>query len=739
MRNKSNKMNDKTLQVVIKAVDDASAQLATIKAKAAELEAQFGQNSDGLKQYMQDEKNANDGNESMTASIFKGVAAWDMLKEGLQMAKEFIEDAIGASAKASETMAIVKTNVENAGYSYDEISPKLQAYSEQMAKLGFDHEDTSKSVSKLLLITGNYSQAIALNNLAMDLSRNKSVSLETATTSLAQVLQGGGAKALTQYGLTFKDGASSAEILLELQDKLKNSATSFADSAGGKLEILNTQWEEIQKQIGDAVMPTVIELVDELEKNLPDIIEFVKETAAVFVDVYDGIKAVLEVAAGLPIIKQCIEALQITLNDIVMGFQELVAGIRLVTGTTESYAKSQTVLSDGMKGVIEKWNELHKNATITEDDFKQMDSSQQVAIYNNVKHKLSQSELNDVINGTSNSVKSQTAALGGISTKAGSTADDLEKLKTEYQKMSDSATADITDLATTHTAKMQTISDSIQKVTDQINKLTASYNETSTNDTASVADKIVASQQKIADLKKQISAATTSDERQKLTDQLNDEQKNYDSSLAFQQQNQAAMTEATRRASETDLQRTIEDYAKKQALAKADYLDQIKTLNDELTAKGKEQQDEIALYNQKVATINAVIAKANEDYKSFSDARVATTKAEVDKEISYYQQLAAAISKVKSATSVASIGNTTTAVSGARASGGDVNSGEAYLVGEKGAEIFVPNSSGTIIPNGKTGGSSITVNINGGNYLSQDAARLMSDYIVKNLQRVVRI
>jgi lambda family phage tail tape measure protein len=42
---------------------------------------------------------------------------------------------------------------------------------------------------------------------------------------------------------------------------------------------------------------------------------------------------------------------------------------------------------------------------------------------------------------------------------------------------------------------------------------------------------------------------------------------------------------------------------------------------------------------------------------------------------------------------------------GALASGGPVNSGGAYLVGEKGPELFSPSSAGTIIPNGSLGGS----------------------------------
>jgi len=46
---------------------------------------------------------------------------------------------------------------------------------------------------------------------------------------------------------------------------------------------------------------------------------------------------------------------------------------------------------------------------------------------------------------------------------------------------------------------------------------------------------------------------------------------------------------------------------------------------------------------------------------------------------------------------------------GGKAAGGAVTGGTPYLVGEKGAELFVPNSSGTIVPNNRLGGGGNTV------------------------------
>ncbi len=52
------------------------------------------------------------------------------------------------------------------------------------------------------------------------------------------------------------------------------------------------------------------------------------------------------------------------------------------------------------------------------------------------------------------------------------------------------------------------------------------------------------------------------------------------------------------------------------------------------------------------------------------------------------------------------------AFGGGKALGGAVNSSQSYLVGERGPELFVPNSAGRIVPNNSMGGQSIVINVN---------------------------
>ena len=47
-----------------------------------------------------------------------------------------------------------------------------------------------------------------------------------------------------------------------------------------------------------------------------------------------------------------------------------------------------------------------------------------------------------------------------------------------------------------------------------------------------------------------------------------------------------------------------------------------------------------------------------------------------------------------------------------RASGGPVTGGTSYIVGERGPELFTPNSSGMITPNNRMGGGGTTINLN---------------------------
>jgi len=75
----------------------------------------------------------------------------------------------------------------------------------------------------------------------------------------------------------------------------------------------------------------------------------------------------------------------------------------------------------------------------------------------------------------------------------------------------------------------------------------------------------------------------------------------------------------------------------------------------------------------------------------------------------------------------------------ARASGGPVNSGQPYLVGEEGPELFVPQSNGSIVPNGGTaGGISVNINMGGVSVRNDSDIRTLSERIAELTTRQLR-
>jgi len=56
------------------------------------------------------------------------------------------------------------------------------------------------------------------------------------------------------------------------------------------------------------------------------------------------------------------------------------------------------------------------------------------------------------------------------------------------------------------------------------------------------------------------------------------------------------------------------------------------------------------------------------------------------------------------------LGGIVSGLFGGKAIGGSVQRGQPYMVGERGAEMFVPNQAGSIVPNNQLGGGAVTVN-----------------------------
>lgn len=100
-------------------------------------------------------------------------------------------------------------------------------------------------------------------------------------------------------------------------------------------------------------------------------------------------------------------------------------------------------------------------------------------------------------------------------------------------------------------------------------------------------------------------------------------------------------------------------------------------------------------------------------------------------------QVRAFINLVANNAAVKGIANVVSSVFGGfRANGGAVSSGTPYVVGERGAELFVPKSNGMIVPNNALGGNGTTINLTvNGAIDAEGTARTIIDVLNRSTAR----
>ena len=139
-----------------------------------------------------------------------------------------------------------------------------------------------------------------------------------------------------------------------------------------------------------------------------------------------------------------------------------------------------------------------------------------------------------------------------------------------------------------------------------------------------------------------------------------------------------------------------------------------------------------------IAVLTKSIEWANEKIKSFKEwwDGIITT---ISKVVDWVDRLIDSISRLNVVSAAKNAISGVLGFGGARANGGPVSSNTAYLVGERGPELFVPSSGGSITPNNALGGSNINITITGNTLLDQRAAEKIGNLIINRLALNARL
>ena len=112
-------MNNNTLELTIKAVDEASKELDKVQGSLKDLGGGVDGANKQLKDFGDTQVKAGQGSESMAGAVFKGGLALEAVKKGLEIAIDFTKQSVEAYLEAEKTMARVRASVASMGKSYE--------------------------------------------------------------------------------------------------------------------------------------------------------------------------------------------------------------------------------------------------------------------------------------------------------------------------------------------------------------------------------------------------------------------------------------------------------------------------------------------------------------------------------------------------------------------------------------------------------------------------------------------
>lgn len=126
---------------------------------------------------------------------------------------------------------------------------------------GHGAADTQTALMNLTAATNDPKKALSEMSVVANLAAAKHISLADASTQVAKILGGSGARTLAQYGIhmaTTGDKTKNAQDALDLlSGKLKGQASASVDSFGGKVTVAKTKLGDWTAEIGQKFGPAL--------------------------------------------------------------------------------------------------------------------------------------------------------------------------------------------------------------------------------------------------------------------------------------------------------------------------------------------------------------------------------------------------------------------------------------------------------------------------------------------------
>jgi hypothetical protein len=313
---------------------------------------------------------------SDTAGAEKGIAALNSKVSGAFNGLKTIitAAAVGAVAKWTDTTVKLGMEAEKVRGIYEaSIKTTLGLTEEQIAASekwinanerinAFDGEDMMATIQKLAQQWGSMEVAQTAASAAMEISRNRNISLEEAADKVSKVMMGQ-SKIANELGIEIDKDATATDRLKELTDKFAGSTEAYNKTAMAQKEAMSLAYEAMRETLGEALIPIANALMQKLSPAIQAISDWLAangDKIQGFVDaLLKGIEWIVETAGKMwDALKPSFEAIKDTFGPYIKELFDWLGtkGETLQTvlvGVAEAIGTAFRIVAAVIQGIVD--------------------------------------------------------------------------------------------------------------------------------------------------------------------------------------------------------------------------------------------------------------------------------------------------------------------------------------------------------------------------------------------------
>lgn len=305
-------MFNSSLEIIIKAKDEASQVMSGLNSKLKSMEPAF-------------KKMAVAGTVAFTAIAGVAITSFKAFADAqaqTELTNKSLSNSLNQMSKGS--LAKLQKDLGTTKDALGAVSKAAADAGKAAVKMGFDDETAANSYAKLFAVTKDVKKAQEETTLAMDLARYKNISLEEATQKLVMV-HAGATKELKALGLAVTDGATAMQNLDSIQKQVSGSATTFANTAAGAMERIKVQTDNLKESIGAALAPA-------FEKLIAAVTPLLEKFAAWAEANPELLSKILLIGGAVAALVAVVGTLGLILPSIIAGFTLLAGPVGIIIG-----------------------------------------------------------------------------------------------------------------------------------------------------------------------------------------------------------------------------------------------------------------------------------------------------------------------------------------------------------------------------------------------------------------------